>query len=744
VHTHRGSRRQFLRATGALVVTFSMAGVLPRIAAAQGAPPPPTGAPAPDKLDSWIKVQADGAVQVFSGHVDLGQGNRTALSQIVAEELDVPFDRIQMVMGDTALTPDEGITAGSTTIRSGGEHMRAAAAEARLTLLTMAGQKLGVPVASLTVKDGVVSAPGGATASYGELIGNKQFNVNLTVGQSFFGLGPLSGNAAPKNPADYRIVGTSVPRTDVAQKVTGQFTFIQDVRLPGMVHGRVVRPAGIRSKLEGIDGFDPAMPGVQIVQKGDFVGVVADTEWDAIKATSALKVTWSDWNGLPDMDELSSFIRGSKSTDHPADTKGDADAAINGSATTLTATYDTPFEMHASIGPACAVADVNGDKATIWAGTQGPHALQLDLSKLLDLAPTNVHIINVEASGCYGRNGADLVAADAALMSRLTGKPVRVQWMRHDEHGWEPKGPAMAQDMAGGLDADGNITGWKHTVWTPPHYDSTYVAGELSGKPVGLPLIGAFNTPVLVYNFDNVSLFQYDQASFADAIRTSWLRGPAQFQTTFAMESFLDELASAAGADPVEFRLRYLKDARLIDALQRVAAAAGWESRPSPGPAASTRGAVATGRGVAICNRDDTLVAQVAEVSVDRSSGVVSVTRFWCAHDCGLVINPKAVQAQVESNIIQATSRTLKEEVVFDNANVTSLDWRTYPILIYPEVPQIETILINRPDQPATGAGEGATCPVAAAISNAVFDATGVRLRTLPFKPEVVLAALKA
>jgi len=410
----------------------------------------------------------------------------------------------------------------------------------------------------------------------------------------------------------------------------------------------------------------------------------------------------------------------------------------------LSATYDTPFEMHASIGPACAVADVQRDKATIWTGTQGPHSLQLDMSKLLDIAPTNVHIINVEASGCYGRNGADLAAADAAVMSQLTGKPVRVQWMRHDEHGWEPKGPAMTQDLAGGLDGNGNVTGSKHTVWTPPHYDSTYIAGELSGKPVGLPLIGAFNTPVLVYNFDNVSLFQYDHASFADAIRTSWLRGPAQFQTTFAMEGFLDELAASAGADPVEFRLRYLKDPRLIDALNQVAAASGWETRPSPGPSSLTRSVTATGRGVAICNRDDTLVAQVAEVSVNRSTGVTSVTKFWCAHDCGLIINPKAVQAQVESNIIQATSRTLKEEVVFDNANVTSLDWRSYPILTYPEVPQIETILINRPDQPATGAGEGATCPVAAAISNAVFDATGVRLRSLPFKPDVVLAALSA
>ncbi len=735
----QASRRQFLRASGALVVAFSIAPPFARTVAAQSAAPPPTGAPAPEKLDSWIKVQGDGAVQVFSGHVDLGQGNRTALSQIVAEELDVPFNRVTLTMGDTQLTPDEGYTAGSTTIRDTGSHLRAAAAEAKLTLLTLAAQRLGTPLNTLSVKDGVVSAPNGNTASYGDLIGNKQFNVTLKIGQSFFGLGPLSGSATPKNPAQYTIVGQSIPRPDVAQKVTGEFTYIQDVRVPGMLHGRVVRPTGIRSKLIRIDGFDPPMPGAQIVQKGDFVGVIAGTEWEAIKAASALKVVWSDWNGLPDMDEISSFMRGSKSTDHPADKKGDADAALNGSAQMLTATYDTPFEMHGSIGPACAVADVQGDKATIWAGTQGPHPLQMDLSKLLDIAPANIHVINVEASGCYGRNGADLVAADAAVMSQLTAKPVRVQWMRADEHGWEPKGPAMTQDMAGGLDASGNVVGWKHTVWTPPHYDSTYIAGELTGKPVGLPLIGAFNTPVLVYNFDNVSIFQYDQASFADAIRTSWLRSPAQFQTTFAMEAFMDELAAAAGVDPVQFRLRYLTDSRMIDALNQVAAAAGWDSRPSP---SGVSGAIVRGRGVAIANRDDTRVAQIAEVTVNRQTGAISVDKVWCAHDCGLIINPKAVQAQVESNIIQATSRTLKEEVVFDSSNVTSLDWRGYPILTYPEVPAIETILINRPDQPATGAGEGATCPVGAAISNAVFDATGVRMRALPLKPDVVLAAL--
>jgi len=400
--------------------------------------------------------------------------------------------------------------------------------------------------------------------------------------------------------------------------------------------------------------------------------------------------------------------------------------------------------MHASIGPSCAIADVQGTQATVWTSFQAPHLIKDHLALLLQIDSKNIHVINVEGSGCYGGNGHHLATADAAIMSQLVGKPVRVQWMRADEHGWELKGPAMVQDLQGAVDGSGNLVAYSHTTWTPPHYAQYYPAGELIGRWVGLPIPGAFNTPVLPYSVPNLTVFQYDQAHFADAIRTGWLRGPAQFQHTFAMESFIDELAAAAGADPVQFRLRYLTDPRLIDALNRVAAAAGWESRPSPSPDASATSGVTTGRGVALTNRDGTLVATIAEVQVNRATGDIRATHFWAAHDCGLIINPKAVQAQVESNIIQATSRTLKEEVAFDNSNVTSLDWRSYPILTFPEVPQIETILINRPDQPATGAGEGATIPVAAALSNAVFDATGVRLRALPFRPESVRAAFAA
>jgi CO/xanthine dehydrogenase Mo-binding subunit len=735
------SRRRFLRNTGALVVTFSLAGALPPLVAAQAQPAPPPPVPIP--LDGWIKIQGDGSVKAFTGRVELGQGNQTALSQIVAEELDVPFNSIDLVMGDTASTPDQGPTWGSTTIAVAGSQLRQAAAEARLTLVNLASKQLGVPAESLSVNNGVVSN-GAKSVSYADLIGDKQFNVQLKAVMTPFGMGPLQGDAKPKDPSQYKLVGQSVQRVDIAPKMTATFTYMHDMKVPGMLHGRVVRPSGIHSNLLGINGFDPPVPGARVVQSGNFVGVVAENEWDAIQGAQNLQCVWSDWEGLPDMNEISSFIRGTPSTDHPGDHKGDAAGAIANAPVSLTATYETPFEMHGSIGPSCAIADVQGDKATVWTAFQGPHLLKDHLANLLMIPADGIRVINVEGAGCYGGNGHHLATADAAVMSQMVGKPVRVQWMRADEHGWELKGPAMVQDLAGGVDSEGNLVGYSHTTWTPPHYAQYYPAGELMGRWVGLPLPGAFNLPIIPYSdkIPNLSVFQYDQAHFADAIRTGWLRGPAQFQTTFALESFMDEMASASGQDPVQFRLKYLTDQRTIDALNAAAQGAGWQTRPSPGPDATSGAVMASGRGVALTNRDGTLVAEVAEVTVNRSTGEIHLDRFTVAHDCGLMINPKAVQAQVESNIIQASSRTLKEQVAFDNSNVTSLDWRSYPILTFPEVPQVQTILLNHPEQPATGAGEGATCPVAAAISNAVFDATGVRLRSLPFRPDAVRTAL--
>jgi CO/xanthine dehydrogenase Mo-binding subunit len=738
----RASRRTFIKGTGALVISFTMASTLPTNALAQSAQPAPPPIPIP--LDSWIKIQGDGTVQVFTGAVELGAGNQTALSQIVAEELDVPISALDMTMGDTGITPNQGAPYGSNTIASMGPQLRQAAAEARQALLALASKKLSVPVDTLSVSNGVVSTPSGASVSYADAIGDQQFNIQLTGIMTPGGLsGPLQGTATPKNPSTYSIVGTSVPRVDIPLKVSGEFTFMQDMIVPGMVHARVIHPAGIHSNLVSIGDFDPPVPGAQVVHQGDFVAVIADNEWDAIQGAANLKVVWSDWNGLPDMSDTSDVIRGTEGKENQATSKGDAAGAIAGSAINLSATYETPFEMHASIGPSCAIADVQSDKATIWTAFMAPFVLQGQMGTLLQMDPKSIRVINVEGSGCYGGNGAHLAAAEAAVLSQMINKPVRLQWMRNDEHGWELKGPAMVQDLAGGVDPDGNLVGWSHTVWTPPHYAYPYPVGGFIGRWDGLLVLGAFNPPVLPYNVPNVQITQYDQSHFADAIRTGWLRSPAQFQHTFAMESFMDELAAAAGVDPVEFRLRYITDQRLADVLFAAAHAANWDSRPSPGPSAAMKSGIATGRGVALVSRFGTLVAEVAQVQVDRSTGAVQVTHVWAAHDCGLMVNPKAVQAQVESNVIQATSRTLKEEVTFDSSNVTSLDWIGYPILTYPEVPRIDTVLINPADFPSSGVGEPATNPMGAAISNAVFDATGVRMRSLPFRPDRVLAALQ-
>ncbi len=759
---HSTSRRGFLKGTGALVVTISVVGALPSLAEAapaDQASPTPTPTPAlaptqldPTQLDSYIKVGGDGTVTAFTSKIEMGQGNQTALTQIVAEELSVPLAQVNVAMGDTANTVQEAGTDASATIFSTGSNLRHAAAEARQALVNLAAKQWNVPADNLVVQGGAVSKPdGSASLTYAQLVGNNQFHITLkaltTPTGSLIPFAPsLSGTAATKDPSHYTLVGTSTPRIDIPPKVTGQFTYMQDVRVPGMLHGRVVRPSGVHSTLIGIGSFSPPVPGAQVVTQGDFVGVVADNEWDAIKAQTALQVAWSDWSGLPDMSDIDSVIRSTPPAEvRPISNTGDFAGAMGSAATTLNATYENAFQMHGSIGPSCAVADVQGDHATIWSGTQDPHTMKSAVGKILGISPDNVHVMNVEASGCYGRNGADDVTTDAALMSQLIGKPVRVQYMRQDEHRWEPKGPAMVHDFQGGVDADGNVVAYAHTAWTPPHFDSVSLTGTLVGIQIGFPLPG--NIPNwatdLLYSFPNVSITENELGEFAMAIRTANIRGPAWFPYVFAKESFADELAASAGRDPIEFRMAYLSDQRVMDALQAVAQAANWETRPSPGPQAGLNG-VKTGRGVAVVNYTGTRVAEVAEVQVDTSNGNIHVTRFWVAHDCGLIINPNAVKAQIESNIIQGTSRTLKEQVVFDNSNVTSVDWQGYPILTYPEVPQVNATLINHPDQPATGVGEPSTTPVAAAISNAVFDAIGVRLRAVPFLPDTVLAAISA
>jgi nicotinate dehydrogenase subunit B len=742
------SRSAFLKGGGALIVAIGLpAGVWGIVGARNGGPSTWPAAVDPSALDSWLAVHADGTVTAFTGKTDLGQGNQTALAQIVAEELDVRFDRVQLVMGDTASCVDQGPTVGSLTISLAGPQLRQAAANGRHALLELAATALNVPAGKLTVAEGVVSAAGDPSRriSYGELVDGRLLGVSVPVEGKATGFGLALGGAKPKATSAYSIVGQSVPRVDIPPKVTGEHFYIQDVRVPGMLHGRVIRPPGLGSRLLG---HGQPTRGASVVRLKNFLGVVAEREWDAIKAAEELDVRWSAWAGLPAMDELSAYIRRTPSLEDAVVAKtGNAAEALARASQRLTAAYTTGVQTHGSIGPSCAVADVKDGSATIWSGTQGPNVVRSAVADALDIPVEHVRIITFEASGCYGRNGSDPVTVDAALMSQLTGQPVRVQWMRHDEHGWDPKGPATVHELRGGLDADGEIAAWDHEAWIPAFFETTIIGSVLAGRTTRMPSLHLWEDPIL-YDIPasrQLAHYQGDIGSTENdgiGLISAWIRSPVQLQLTFASESFFDELAAAAGADPVELRLRGLSDERMIEALTAATRAAKWETRPSPGPDARAHGRVARGRGVATSLRGGTYNAAVAQVEVDRETGQIRVEHMVVVQDNGLTINPRALRLGIEANVVQTVSRALFEEVSFDRSNVTSLDWSDYRIIHFTEAPTVEVISIDRPDMRATGSGEPSCNPIAPAIGNAVFDAVGVRLRSLPMTPERVKAAL--
>jgi nicotinate dehydrogenase subunit B len=740
------SRRKLLLSGGALVVSFSLLGGLTRpgfgLAEAEAATVPyPVVSFRP--LDSWISIGSDGTIVATTSRVDLGQGNRTALSQIIAEELYVPFEKINLIMGDTSLTADQGITAGSSTIRNAGPQLRQIAADAKQMLMNLAAIRFQVPVSLLSVTNGVIQAPTG-TISYADLVAGQPLNMTLpTTGQgsSFVVTGP----ATPKSPLDYQLVGKDIQRSDIVGKVTGTWTYVHDVKLDGMVHARIVRPKRMGSNLISVG--DP-IPGTQVVRINNLLAVVADNEWDAIRGAAALKTQWTAWKGLPDTNDVARWIRTTPvaSTRVQSQVK-DPDPAIAAAPTRLTGEYFTPIETHGSIGPSCAVADVSNGQATVHSGTQGPHSLQGSLAQALQMPVTSIRVINYDASGCYGRNGADLSSVEAALISQSIGKPVRVQWMRADEHGWDPKGPAMLSQMSGGIDASGNVVGYRHDAFIPPEFDTTMIPAVLAGRATRLVATGSWSGPLL-YNFPaSIQLAKGQHAIGADAnngvgLVSSWMRSPGQYQITFAMESFTDELAAAAKMDPIAFRMRYLTDPRMVQVLKAAAVRSNWQARPST--VGLKTGDVLKGRGVAISLRDGTYNATVATVEVSTKTGKVRVKHIVAVQDSGLVINPVATRRQMSTGSMQTTSRVLNEEVTLDGQGVTSLDWVSYPILRFKDIPVIDALLLDRPQYPATGSGEGACCPVGGAIGNAVFDATGVRIRELPLRPNKVRAALKA
>jgi nicotinate dehydrogenase subunit B len=718
------SRREFLKASGALVVTFSLAPSLVQAAMALQAPK----TVAADQVDGFVAIDAKGRVSVYSGKVDLGTGVYTALTQMAAEELCVPLEHVHLVQGDTATTPDQGITWGSLTIQLGGMQIRRACATAREALIARASEKLGLPSDALYAKDGVVMRLGGGpSVPYSRLIGGQHFEMKV------------NDKVTLKRPATFTIIGQSVPRMDIPGKVTGHFTYMHDVKVPGMLHARVVRPPAMKAELLSLDdSAAKKIPGyVATVRKGGFLAAVAGDEWAAIRCAEALRTKWSDWQGLPDRAKLWDHVRSTRVVkDETFQNVGNAAEAMKGGARMLSATYDFAIHTHGSLGPSCAIADYSKGKLTVWTASQATHLLRRQLAKMLSLKADDVRCVYFEGSGCYGRNGHEDAAADAALLAVELGRPVRVQWSRADEHGWDPKGPPTLLEHRAALDAGGNVVAWDSAVYIPDRpkgFEVTLVAAELAGLPADTAFPGNIHQSLAIpYTFPNVRATARWLAE--TPFKPSWIRTPGRMQNTYANESFMDELAHAAGADPVEFRLRNLKDARGAECIERCAKLAQWTPRKGR---ARDSGEIARGRGFSYIKYElvRTYVAVVADVEVNRRTGQVRVTHFHCAHDCGLIINPDGLKNQIEGNIVQTVSRTLLEELKFDRSRVTSVDWESYPILRFPDVPEIAIDLIARQSEVPWGAGEPAAAVVPSAIANAIFDATGLRLRSVPFTP---------
>ncbi len=694
-------------------------------------------------FETFIKITADGSVTAYNGHVDLGTGIRTALGQIVAEELDVSFARVVVVLGDTSLVPNQGATIASETIQITAVPLRKASAQARQFLISRAAEQLEIPATDLTIEDGLIRGKDNRTISYGELIGDETIRLDLA-------------DDVPVKPTDsYSIVGRSMPRVDLPAKATGELVYVHDVRVPGMLHGRVVRPpyAGVDagpfvgSSLIAVDENSIRdVPGiVAVVTIGDFVGILAEREESAVKAAAQLKVSWKPVPTLPDLDDLDTALRANPSTPRTLIEKGDVDGALASAAKPMRRTYTWPYQMHASIGPSCAVADCQDGRIRVWSGTQNPHILRNDLALLIDCAETEIEVIRLEAAGCYGRNCADDVSADALLLSRAVGRPVRVQLTREQEHAWEPKGTAQLIDVNGGLNADAGVAGYDFATRYPSNGAPT-LALLLTGKVSPIPAVYEMGdrTAIPPYDYDHMRVVAHDMPPI---VRASWFRGVSALPNTFAHESYIDELATEAGVDPIEYRLRYLKNQRAVDLVNAVAERAGWTPRPVR---QEKQGDVVHGRGFAYAlyvhskfpGYGAAWSVWVADVAVDKRTGEVSVTRVVAGQDSGLMINPDGVRHQIQGNVIQSTSRALMEEVSFERGTVATREWGAYPIIRFPELPKIDVLMLPRQDQPPLGVGESASVPSAAAIANAIFDATGVRFREPPFTPERVLKGL--
>jgi CO/xanthine dehydrogenase Mo-binding subunit len=689
----------------------------------------------------------------------------------MADELDMPYEKTSCVMGVTDVTVDQGGSGGSDALQTDGYPMRRVAAEARRVLLELASARLGVPVAQLAVSDGVVSvaADSAKRVTYGELIGGRKFNTTLTGSN----INATTGQARLKDVNQFKIVGQSPQRYDVPGKVDGSLKWAVDAKVPGMLHARNVRPPVAGAKLVSIDESSvKSVPGfVKVVTKGNYVAVVCEREEQAIQAARQLKANWDKpaTAAFPSSENLYGFMRTAKPTSStPPSVIGNPDAAMMTAAKVVEAEYEVPFQGHTSIGPAHAMADPSNNQLTIYSNDMKSYGMREGVAQFLQMPKDRIRVVWMEGPQAYGRTAADDAGFEAAYLAKELGRPVRVQWMRNEETAWDTKGPAFVVKVRGGLDAQGNLVAFDYDARAADYghlgYNEpdTVLIAQLMGIRPSTPNRGSAAVPSEMYAIPNRRMATHVvslPAVWETPLRTGNLRDPNGPQSTFASESFIDELAAAANVDAVEFRMRLLtaskdddsgfKRARSIACLKAAADAFKWDTRPSPKRVGS--GDILSGRGIAYCYRSQTVVAQIAEVEVNRRTGRVWVKRIVCAHDCGLVINPEALRRTLEAGTLHSVSRTLHEEVRFDTEKVTSVDWASYPTMTHLDTPEsIEIVIVNgdpnpkRADLPHYGAGETVCKPTLAAIANAIFDATGVRLRRVPFRNDRVLAALKA
>ncbi len=729
------TRREFLKTGGALIVGFSLSENL--FAQARGA------APGPDarQVDTWLAIHSDNTATVRLGFAELGQGNSTALLQIAAEELDLDMDQIKTVGLDTTVSPNQGGTYSSASIARGGPQVRTAAAEARLALLKMASARLGVPVESLSVARGVVRAAGAPSrpVTYGELVGDKLFNV------------PFTGSAPVKPATEYKIVGKPAKRKDLADKVSGKYTYMQYVRVPGMIHGRVVRPRGqgaygTVAKVVSVDESSiRGIAGARVIRQGDFVGVVAEREWDAVRAAQQLKVTWDTKPSLPGSEALYAHMRADKTQDSNVRESSKIAEVFKTATHVASQKCDGPYQAHAPFGPNCAIADVKTDAATVMCSTQDIYSLRSGLARMLNLSADKVRVQYYEGSGTYGHSCHDDVAQAAAILSRAAGKPVRLQFMRWDEHGWDNYGPAHAGEVRVAADSTGRIVGYEYHGWQHS-WCTTETSDQLAfGTPAAeRPGVGAQGINPLtlgsMYDIPNLALVNHKLPGL-EYLKGAWLRSPLDLSLSFASEQAVDQLAYLLKIDPYEFRQRNIKDARWLGVLNAAAQAATWSPRLAASKLSNAK--VVTGRGIGVGTHLASYGGAVAEIEVNRETGKVVAKHLYGAIDAGLVVNPGIVEAQITGQLVQTASRMFKEEVTFNTTNVTSLDWNSYPILRFDEAPEVTPVVVQRLNERSSGAGEEVMAACAAAIANAFFDATGVRMERYPFTPARVLAALK-